>query len=736
MTAESSSAPVTPIRERPQRRRGRVPVVQQLTNTECGAACLAMVLAYHGRHIPLRELREASGVGRDGIDARTILETAEQQGLNVRALTLGVSSVAKLPPASILHWGFNHFVVLERVGRDAIHIVDPAFGRRRVAMDEFRRDFTGVALTFEPGERFEPIARRHGRIWHYGRQIGAHFGGLARVLFTSALLQGFALATPLLTGLVVDRVIPQRDANLLVQLGGVLLLVLLLSFLTSMVRAHVLIAIRAKFDTRMTLDLLEHLVSLPYAFFETRSTGDLLARINSNTTVREIFTSGVLSGLLDAVLAVSFLAVMLTISVPMGALVVVLGGLQMLVIVLGYRRQRELMAFSLEAQARADGRLVELISGIETLKAIGGEQRSVQGWSDLFVDVLNASIERDRLDALLQSIVSTIRLASPLVALSYGALLVLDGTMSLGTMLALNALAVAFFIPLSGLTSTVGQVQFLSSYLARLDDVFETKPHQDPSAVETPPPLTGAIEVEGLTFAYSRHSPAVVDDVSFVARRGELIAIVGRSGSGKSTLASVLVGLRDANAGKVAFDGLALPSLDLVALRKQVRLVPQTPHLFSGSIKANVSMAEPDLDEAQIVEAAKRACIHDEIAEMPMGYETVLADGGTSLSGGQRQRLALARALVSPPAVVVLDEATSALDAVTEAAVFDRLSELDCTRIVIAHRLSTIVGADQILVMDRGRIVERGTHASLLATDGVYASLVRAQLRSAKEDEP
>ncbi len=453
-----------------------------------------------------------------------------------------------------------------------------------------------------------------------------------------------------------------------------------------------------------------------------------MMRMGSNTTIREILTSGVLSGVIDGALVFAYLGILAVMSGGMALVVIGLAVLHILVFLVLRKRQAELMAVGLVTQARAQGYQFELLNGVETLKAMGSEQRAVEKWTDLFVDTLNVSLDRGRLDALATSLTGTLRLASPLVILAFGAQQVMSGHLTLGTMLGLSALAGGFLGPLGNLVSTAMQLQLLGSYVARIDDVLETPPEQDRAKVRLAPALAGRLAVERVSFRYAPTAPLVVKDVSVDVAPGAFVAIVGKSGSGKSTMASLMAGLYRPDEGRILFDGLDAAELEARSVRRQLGIVVQRPYLFGGSLRSNIALADPSAPLDAVVEAAKRACLHDEIVAMPMGYETILVDGGASLSGGQRQRVALARALVRKPVVLLLDEATSALDAITEVAVQRELAALGCTRIVIAHRLSTIAGADLILVMDGGAIVERGTHAELLARRGAYAHLLAAQV--------
>jgi ABC-type bacteriocin/lantibiotic exporter with double-glycine peptidase domain len=390
------------------------------------------------------------------------------------------------------------------------------------------------------------------------------------------------------------------------------------------------------------------------------------------------------------------------------------------------------MSRSLQTEARSQSYQVNLLAGIETLKAAGAEHRSVEQWSHLYVDVLNISLSRGRLQAWVDSTLAALGTASPLVVLVWGGVQVLQGNLTLGTMLALNALAAGFLTPLSTLIANAFQFQLLGSYMDRLEDVLETPREQDPLTVKPAPRLKGGIRLENVSFRYGPMAPLAVENVSVDIPPGRFVALVGRSGAGKSTLASLLVGLYPPTEGRILFDGIDLKELEFRSVRRQVGVVPQHPYLFGTSIRANITLSDPSLPLSRAVEAAKLAHIHDDVIQMPMGYESIMADGGASLSGGQRQRLALARALVHRPAILLLDEATSALDTRTERAIQKELEALRTTRVVIAHRLSTIREADLILVMDQGKLVEQGRHEELIALGGVYAGLVAAQMEKEK----
>ena len=715
----------------------RVRFRSQVELADCGAAALAMVLELHGKPVAFDEVRTVTGTGRDGTDAATIVAAAKWYGLDAKGVRTEVEDLAALPQGSMLFWDLSHFVVLDRVRRNAIEVVDPAIGKRRIGWDEAHRAYSGVALLSEPGPEFVPGGRRKHGLWRHVRPLLEQHATLRRAVATSLLIRVLALGLPLLTAALVDRVVPVRDRGLLDVIAASLAVAVGFQFLTSWLRGLLLVELRTRVDLRTTLNFLEHLVALPYTFHLSRSSGDLMMRLRSNSYVREILTTTTLSALLDGAFATLYLILLVALSRPLGLLVLGLGALQVVVLLLSRRATQRLASESLRAEARSQGYAFQLLAGIGTLKSSGTEQRAVDHFSRLFTDELTVTVARGRLSAAVDALTSALSVGSPLVVLAFAGVQVLDGNLSLGTALAVNALAVGFLQPLSVLVTTGLSVQVLTSYVERLNDVFDSPVEQAGDTVRPAPRLQGAITAEDVVFRYAPLSPVVVDGVSVEVEPGQTVALVGRSGSGKTTLGHLLLGLYRPTGGRVLHDGQDLTTLEARSVRTQFGVVTQDPYLFSTSLRDNIAFGDPTLALEDVREAARLACIDTDIDAMPMGYDTVLSDGGASLSGGQRQRVALARALAAKPKVMLLDEATSHLDAVTEAAVHANLSNLGCTTIVVAHRLSTVVNADLILVVEAGKVVERGTHRSLVRKrSGAYRALVTGQLSTDANGAP
>ncbi len=713
-------------------RHKRVPQLSQMSTVECGLTCLAMILSYYGRRTSVSELRTECGGGRDGLSALHLVNAARHYGLKVRAFSLQHCDLSMVPLPAIVHWEFNHFLVVERWSRKWVRVVDPSGGRKKLTVSEFDSGFTGVVMLLAPDLHFQ---RRKATTRASLRRYLTQYIRLARAVFIqvigiSLLIQALGLLLPLATRFIIDQVLPFKMNNVMLILGVGLGLVVLAQAVTILLREWLLVYLRARIDVHMMRGFFGHLLKLPYTFFQQHSNGDLLARMSSNMVIRDTFSNQIIATLLDSSMVTLYLVILAWLSRPFALLAVCIGLLQVCLMMSTNSTTRDLASRELAAQGKSQGYMAEALSGISSLKAAGAEEQALERWSTLFLEQLQISVRRSYFSSTVNTVMSTLRLFASLALLWVGMLQVLNGSLSVGTMLALNTLAVAFLTPVGSLVTTGQQIQLVRAHFERLADVTSAVPEQQENSqtLKRPTPrLSGRIELKNVSFRYDAHAEEVLHSIHLQIDAGQKIALVGQTGCGKSTLGKLLLGLYTPTEGSITYDGMPLSELDYKEVRRQFGVVMQDSALFSGSILHNIRLNDPTLPLERAVQAAKIAALHKDIGNMPMGYETFVSEGGSALSGGQRQRLAIARAVAHRPALLLLDEATSHLDVLTECIVEENLHALSCTQVIIAHRLSTIRNVDLIIVLDEGTIVEKGSHDELMQQNSYYAQLMQRQ---------
>lgn len=706
------------------RPRRRVPLRMQLSASDCGAACLAMVLSAHGRRTSVMEAREHLPSDRDGASARELIGAGKRLGLHLRAFSAPAARLPRLPGPLIAHWGENHFVVVEDIRAAEVRIADPAQGRRRLSHDEFEAGYSGVVLTGEPEGKLsggaDPTWRTAARLL---TGVLGDWRLIAALVAASVVVQLFPLLVAGVTRVVVDGTTSGRLDELLLPLtvaaGAGWLLFTVVNWLRSVMLIHLQTGVAARLMRR----LVEHTFTLPFRFFDQRGSGDLVTRLSTASTLRDLLTERSLAFGIDCLTGLGYLLLLATASPPIALAAAAVAALQALIALLAGRASIQRVHESLATQAMTQNTLVESLGGVETVIACGAEEATVSRWRARYGRELATARSRDLFLTGVQALTTAAQ-----TALSVGLLLIvayqLPSPAQLGELLALAALAGAALAPLGSLLTTVQQLHAAMAHLERLGDIMDTPPAPT-GRVQLPGGLRGRIDVSRASFGYHPSRP-VLRDITLLIEPGQRVAIVGPSGSGKTTLGRLLIGLLEPTDGHIGYDSVPLELLDRRRLRRQMGIVTQQPFLFEGTIADNITVGKHCTPE-QIQLAVWVAALAEDVAAMPMGLHTTVGEAGSQVSGGQRQRIALARAVVHQPSVLLLDEPTSNLDSRTEALIQTRLAGLGCTQVVIAHRLSTIRDADLIVVLDRGTIVEQGTHDALVSRNGRYAQLVREQ---------
>ncbi|MGR6342490.1 peptidase domain-containing ABC transporter [Priestia megaterium] len=709
-------------------RRYRIPFIEQMEQSECGLCCLAMILSYYKSEYTLWELRDNWGGGREGINLLIIKKIAESLNLETAAQRVSAKNLDKIQLPAILHWQGNHFVVIEKIHNNNIHIVDPAMGRRVINLEEMNINQEFICLSIQPTTDLK--RRKIKKVWHeYIKFLMKEPRLVSFIILFSLCVQLLAIVTPMSVQFIVDNVIMKEDNyNFTGILPIALILLVALQFIFFLLRARTLVYLQNRLDWNLMERFFSSLLKLPFHFFQMRSSGDLILRANSNMIVREILSTRTVTMLLDGGLIICFLFYMFYKSPYLSIYVVAIGIIQVALMLIGNRYTSRLSQEEILKQTKASSYLAEVLRGILVVKSVGVESRVHNEWANMFLEQIKASKRRGIFSAYVDSVMQSLRIAAPLIVLLIGAQEVISKNMSIGSMLAFYTLSISFFTPLTSLVTTSNQMVLMGTYFRRILDILEATPEQNDELVVSPPELQGEIELKNVSFKYNQYGPTIVRNVSLKVHPGQFIAIVGTTGSGKSTLASLLLGLYQPTEGQILFDKQDIKYMDKSKFRQQIGVVTQQIHLFNKSIFQNIAFHNENLTSREIIESAKLAEIHEDIMGLRMNYETVLSEEGSNLSGGQRQRLALARALVNKPKILLLDEASSALDTVTEQKIHQNLEKLNCTRIVIAHRLSTVKKADKIIVVDNGEIIETGSHEELLDLGREYRNLYENQL--------
>ncbi|MBW8850536.1 MAG: peptidase domain-containing ABC transporter [Xanthomonadales bacterium] len=679
--------------------------VVQTEASECGLACLAMVAAHHGLEIGMPEMRRRFPMSLKGLRLSQLIDIAGKLGLHGRALRLELEGLSRLDTPAILHWDLNHFVVLESVRRDSVVVLDPALGRRTLPIAEVSRHFTGVALELEPGQEFTPDARREAvSLRKLTGPVRGFWRALALLLTLSLALQVFVLATPFYMQWVVDQVLVSADASLLTVLGIGFAMLVVIQVAVSVLRGWTVVYLSARFGLQWMANVFAHLLRLPLDYFEKRHLGDIVSRIGSVQRIQQTITTNFVEAVVDGLMALATLAMMLAYSPSLVMVTLVAVVLYLGLRMATFRRFRDGSEQQLVEAARQQSHFFETARGMQTIKVSGieGQRRSS------YLNLLRRTIDREvwlaRVDLVFSQSNALIVGLERVAVIWIGASFALDGTFTVGMLIAYLAYKEQFTQRVAALIDRAMEFRMLRLHGERLADIVMTEPEPVEQATEplAKPPL---IQARSLSFRYADGEPWVIANCDLDIGHGESVAIAGPSGCGKSTLVKLLLGLLTPVAGEIRIDGVPLKHLGPANFRRSAGVVMQDDQLFAGSIGENISLFGDAWDQARIEEAARRAAVHDDIVAMPMGYQTLIGDMGSSLSGGQRQRILMARALYRRPMLLILDEATSHLDVERERLVNTAVGALELTRIIVAHRPETIASADRVLLMEGGRIV-------------------------------
>ncbi|CCG89015.1 putative secretion ATPase [Erwinia piriflorinigrans CFBP 5888] len=686
------------------RLRRRIPLVHQTESSECGLACLAMICGHFGKNIDLIALRRQFCLSARGTTLSGLIGIADRMGLATRPLSLDLDDLGALKLPCILHWEFNHFVVLVSIRRNRVVLHDPARGRRIVSQAELSQSFTGVALEAWPGSDFtaDTVRSRFSLRTLIARVHGLR-GVLGKIFCLSLVIETINLVMPIGTQLVMDHALPAGDRGLLTLICAGLMMFILLRASVSMVRAWSSLVMSTLIRVQWQSGLFNHLLRLPLGYFERRKLGDIQSRFGSLEALRGTFTDSIVGATMDSIMVIGVLVMMILYGGWLSGIVIAFTTLYVLLRLLTYGYYRQLSEESLVRGARASSYFMETLYGIATVKMQGMTERRSMHWLNLEIDSVNTGIRVKKMDMLFGGINTFVAACDQVVILWIGTSLVIDNQMTIGMFVAFGAFRGQFSDRIGSLTEFLLRLRMMSLHNERIADIALHPPEmRKPDLSHKAELKPASLTTRALMFRYDSQSPAIFSDLNIAIAPGENVAIVGPSGVGKTTLMKVLCGLFTPDSGGIEVNGTDIQQLGINNYHKMIACVMQDDKLFSGSVRENICGFTDEMDEEWMQECARASYLHEVIIRMPMGYETLIGEPGEGLSGGQRQRLFIARALYKKPGILFLDEATSSLDRESENAVNQAIKSLCITRVIIAHRETTIASADRVITLVGG----------------------------------